>query len=218
MTHSASRGFDRDRDPIEFGRIVNLSDGVFSVALTLLVISIVVAPGLQPGQLPGAILDLGPKFVVTAVSILVVGSAWLEHHHLFAAVQRADGGLIGRNLVHVGLVAFIPFPHQVLGSYPNEPSAYVLYAAVIAAVNAMELVLYLYARRNGLFRVPLPDPQLDDAPRRHLAVIGGFIASMPLAFVLVGLTPIIWAVLLPLERFLARRLKRRAQVDIEAPL
>jgi uncharacterized membrane protein len=210
MARRSSLVFDRDRDPIEFGRIVGLSDGVFSVALTLLVISTVVAPGLPPGQLPDAILALGPKFVVTAVSILVVGSAWLEHHHLFAALQRADGRLVGLNIVHLGLIAFIPFPHQVLGNYPTEPSAYVLYAGVIAAVNATDLLLFLYARREGLFRVPLPDPRLEEAPRRHLTVIGGLIASMPLAFVLVGLTPIIWAVLLPLERLMARRRKRQA--------
>jgi uncharacterized membrane protein len=200
--------YDRDRDPVEFGRIVGLSDDVFAVALTLLVISIVVTPGLSSGEFATAILSLASKFVITAVSVLVVASAWLQHHRLFRMLQRADGGLVRRNIALLGIIAFVPFPHAVLANYLHEPLAYVLYAAVLAAANAMELVLFTYALSAASFRVEPTPAEAQGEVRRHVLTIAGFLASMPLSFVLVGLTPVIWAVLPPLERVIARRGQR----------
>jgi uncharacterized membrane protein len=202
---SLAREFDRDRDPIEFGRIISLSDNVFGVSLTLLVISIAITPGLSADALGAAIRSLIPTVAIIAVSIGVVGSAWLEHHRLFGRLQRVDGRLVSLNIVHLGLIAFIPLPHQFLGLYGHEPIAYVFYAGVLGAVNTMELVLFLYARRARLFRV---EPSLQETraeAARHLVVTAGCVLSMPLAYVLLGLTPIIWITLLPLARLVVVR-------------
>lgn len=202
---SLAREVDRDRDPIEFGRVISLSDNVFGVSLTLLVISIAITPGLSSAELGDALRSLVPAVAIIAVSIGVVASAWVEHHRLFGRLQRIDHRLVGLNIVHLGLIAFIPLPHQFLGLYAHEPIAYVFYAAVLGAVNTMELLMFVYARRAGLFRV---EPTLAEAraeASRHLVVTAGCVLSMPLAYVLVGLTPIIWFVVLPLERFVVRR-------------
>jgi uncharacterized membrane protein len=134
------------------------------------------------------------------VSILIVANAWLAHHRLFATLQRADGGLIALNIVALGLIAFVPFPHQVLGAYPHEPLAFVLYATVLAAVNGLWMVMDVHVHRNGLLRSVRSESAHRREVARGLAATGGFLVSMPVAFVLGSLTVVLWVMLLPLDR------------------
>lgn len=193
---------DRDRDPQEFARVLGLSDSIFGVAMTLLVISIVLPAGLSSEEFSEALGSLVRRFAIMALSIGVAASAWITHHRLFATIQRVDSGLMMLNIVLIGLVAFIPFPHQVLGEYPFEPLAYVLYAAVLASVNAMAVVMDVYVRRQRLQRTLPPESAYRRELARGLLVVTGFAVSIPLAFVLVAWTPVIWVVLLPLDRIL----------------
>jgi uncharacterized membrane protein len=197
--HHAMNDIDRDRDPLEFGRVLALSDGIFAIAITLLVISIAVPVGLARDAFHDALLDLLPRILVMALSIFVVGSAWIEHHRSFGLLQRIDRRLVVLNIGALGLVAFVPLPHQVLGAYPHEPMAYVLYAVVLGSLNAMFIVMDAYVRRAGLLRTPMSDEDYRNELIRGTIYVTGFAVSIPLAFVLVGLTPIIWVLSLPLD-------------------
>ena len=200
---------DRDRDPHEFARVLALSDAIFGVAMTLLVISIVIPAGLSSEEFPQAIVDLLPRIAIMGLSIAVSASAWITHHRLFTAVQRIDPGLVNWNFLLLGLVALIPLPHQVLGEYgAREPLAYVLYAVVMASVNGVTVAMDLHVQRRNLTRETSTgyDHQLEK--RRGILVVSGFLISIPLAFVLVFWTPLIWIALLPLDRFLVARARR----------
>ena len=199
---------DRDESPHEFARVLSLSDSIFGVAMTLLVISIVIPAGLSSGEFTTAIIELVPRVGIMALSIAIAASAWLSHHRLFGLVQRIDPGLLGRNFVLLGLVALIPLPHQVLGTYPFEPLAYVLYAVVLAA-NAISVAMDVHVQRRALVRVPQDDGDYWLEVTRGLLVAGGFILSIPLAFVLVPWTPLVWIALLPLDRLLVARHRRQ---------
>lgn len=204
---------DRDRDPHEFDRVLSLSDSIFGVAMTLLVISIVIPTGLDSDEFSAAVVDLVPRIVIMGLSIAVAASAWLAHHRLFSLVQAIDSGLLHRNFVLLGLVALIPLPHQVLGTYPFEPLAYVLYAVVLGAVNLMSVALDVHVRRHRLLRVPQDDRDYRLEVTRGLLVVAGFALSIPLAFVLVPWTPLVWIALLPLDRLLIARHRRAAGAD-----
>jgi uncharacterized membrane protein len=208
---------DRDQHPSEFGRILSLSDAIFGVAMTLLVISIAIPGGLASTAFAEAVFDLVPRIGIMALSIAVTASAWLVHHRLFAQVQRVDSGLMFRNIAMLGLVALIPLPHQVLGSYPHEPLAYVLYAVVLGAVNGMTVVMDVHVRRHALLRRALSDTEFRLEVTRGLLYVIGFAASIPLAFVLVGWTPLVWIALLPIDRLLVARARRQSTPGEETP-
>jgi uncharacterized membrane protein len=199
---------DRDRDPLEFARVLNLSDAIFGVAMTLLVISIVIPPGLSSAEFSTAVVDLIPRIAIMALSIAVAGGAWADHRHLFGMVQKVDTGLLVRNIVLLGFVALIPLPHQLLGTYANEPLAYVLYALVLGGVNVMQVVMEVHVRRRGLLREAVLEPESRLEAARGLLSAAVFALSIPLAFVLGPWTPLVWVALLPLDRLLVRRLSR----------
>jgi len=205
---------DRNEDPLEFGRVLALSDAVFGLAMTLLVVSIAIPPGLPTADFPSAVVQLLPRIGLMALSFAVAASAWLEHRRLFGRLQRIDSSLLRRNFVLLGLVALIPLPHQILGAYPQEPLSYVIYASVLAGVNAAMFWLAVHARRRLLLRRSEADAHRRQVARGVLDVVV-FGASIPLAFLLVGWTPLIWLAVLPLERLLDWRMRptRRAAVD-----
>ncbi|MFD4420915.1 TMEM175 family protein [Agromyces sp. NPDC058484] len=203
---------DRDRNPQEFARVLSLSDSIFGVAMTLLVVSIVIPAGLSSSEFSTAVVELAPRIAIMALSIAVAASAWLAHQQLFGAVQRIDSRLLGGNFVFLGLIALIPLPHQVLGAYPHEPLAYVLYALVLGAVNAMGVAMEVTARRRDLLRERRADDDARLEVIRGSILVAGFAVSIPLAFVLVSWTPLIWVALLPLDRLLVWR-RRRARPD-----
>jgi uncharacterized membrane protein len=94
-------------------RVTAFSDGVFAVAITLLVLS------LQPPQLSDAVaahhlaravLDLWPKLLSYMLSFVIVGIYWVSHHNTFALFRRVDRALLWINLLFLMCVAFVPLP------------------------------------------------------------------------------------------------------------
>src|SRR5689334_9150848 len=92
------------------GRVEAFSDGVFAIALTLLVLSLQVPASTTDAQLPHALHELLPNVFGYVLSAFVIGLYWLGHHRLFALVRRVDEALLVLNLVLLVLVAALPFP------------------------------------------------------------------------------------------------------------
>src|SRR5215212_2995635 len=105
----------RDEAEVEFNRIVAFSDGVFAIAITLLVLGLTVPPN-HP-DLTRLLLNNQDDFIAYAISFAVLGKYWLLHHRFFSALERFDGRLMGLNLVYLAFIALVPFSSQVLGDY-----------------------------------------------------------------------------------------------------
>ena len=78
-------------------RLEAFSDGVFAIAITLLVLAIRVpdiSKGKQAEQLPGALIGLWPSIATYALSFIVVGAYWIAHQRIFHYITRSDSGLL----------------------------------------------------------------------------------------------------------------------------
>lgn len=193
---------DDGRDGVLFGRLLALSDGVFAISLTLLVLSIEVPGGSAP--LSDALLGLVPNLVAFAVTVFVVAIYWRNHHALFDSFSRLDGTLVGLNFVYLGLVALVPFPNALIGAYPGDPWSYVIFAGILAVLSAVDTAMLIYGRRRTLLRGDLPTATFELDVARGLLTAALFSASIPLSFFLVGWTPLVWVLLLVLDQFVAR--------------
>jgi uncharacterized membrane protein len=210
--HVASRRHAYVRGTEEFTRVLTISDGVFAISMTLLVIGIGV-PTLQSAvsehELLRALVDLWPDIVGFLIGFAVIGRYWQAHHQFFALVQDINGGLIFRNLVYLASIAFLPFPTAVLGDYLQNPVAVGAYALAVAAVSALEVVLFRCAYRDGLLRRPPPPHVYRWAIRASTLPVVLFVASVPVAFVSTGGAVVIWMVVVPVEVFLVDRHRPR---------
>jgi len=168
-------------DTPEFGRVMNLSDGVFAIALTLLVLSLDV-PDVGPSELAGALLAEGQQVALFALSFLLVANIWWVHHRFFALLGELESGLIGVNLTILGLVALVPFPTSLVGGYVTVPAAVVPFISVFLAITLLLSVALLRARRTNAWREPLPRGLFAWLLGGWLAYAAGVTAALVVAF------------------------------------
>jgi len=104
----------------ETSRVEAFSDGVFAIAITLLILEIKV-PKLphdsSPVALAQALLDLWPSFLAFLLSFFAILIMWINHHGLFNMVRRVDPGFLYANGFLLLLVSFVPFPTALLAEY-----------------------------------------------------------------------------------------------------
>ena len=119
-------------------RIVFFSDGVFAIAITLLVIDLrppEVLAGLSDAAFTEAMADLGPKIVAYLLSFAVIGLYWLAHWRRFHYIVRANERFALLNLLVLGAISFIPFPTALIGSQGDRPISVVVYAVTLSDLS-----------------------------------------------------------------------------------
>ena len=197
------RGYQRDE--IEFGRVVAFSDGIFGIAMTLLVAGITV-PRVAQGDLAQALLDDIDDIVAFAVSFAVIGFYWLAHHSFFHLLSHIDHVLLRINLAYLGLIAFMPFPTALLGASDTSATAVALYALALATASGVEALMFRHARRTGALRVPMPDGVYRDYLKASTAPVVVFLVSIPVAFVQPAVAVLLWIAIFVVERLIDRTL------------
>lgn len=183
----------REENEVEFGRIVAFSDGVFSIAITLLVLNLGIEKGLTEGQIDDAIWNLREDLLAYAISFAVIGRFWLVHHRFFSEVEAFDGRLIGLNMLYLGWIVLLPFSSEVLGEYGGTTTGVAVYSVNLALVVLLGHLMSTYARRRGLTK--MGDQAHREAQIRSAWIAGIFLLSIPIAFFSPGLATFLWLVL-----------------------
>jgi uncharacterized membrane protein len=143
------------RDTLAFGRVANLSDAVFAIAMTLLVFTLDVPIG-DVHRLTAALVDQLPQFVAVALSFALVANLWWQHHRLIDLLVAIEPGVIAINLVLLALVALVPYPTSLLGVAPASSAVVVVFIALFTALTLLHLALLLRAGALGLVDGDLP--------------------------------------------------------------
>lgn len=124
-------------------RMDALSDGLFAIVLTLLVLQFEV-PDVAPGDVATALAAQRPLLFSYLLSFAVVGLYWIIHHNLFQFVVRHDRVLLYLNLLFLLTVSFLPYPTELLGSYATH-FTWSLYAVNFALVGFALTAVWSYA-------------------------------------------------------------------------
>jgi uncharacterized membrane protein len=183
----------REGNEIEFGRIVAFSDGVFAIAITLLVLNLQIPSHLPHHEVGHELWEQRENLLAFAISFAVVGRFWVVHHRFFGEVNAFDGRLLTLNLLYLGCIALIPFSSEVLGDYGGLTSSVVLYSINLAAVVLVGLVMAVDARRAGL--TTIDDRAHRETQIRSTYIAGVFLLSIPIAFVAPGVATLFWLLL-----------------------
>jgi uncharacterized membrane protein len=134
-------------------RLEAFSDGVFAIAITLLILEIKVPPAGVPGELGPALARLWPSYLAFIASFATIGVMWINHHRLFALIERNDEGLVALNLLLLLGVTWVPFPTALLAEHllgPDQRIAGMMYSATFLVLALIFNLLWRHARRSGL--------------------------------------------------------------------
>jgi len=142
--------FDAVQTPAE-RRIEALSDGVFAVGMTLLVLDIKLPT--MPNEISShefihAIFALWPHFGVFVLSFVILARAWAVHHYIFDYLVRYDHTLVYLNMLYLMAVALLPFSTSLVGTHSNFEISAAIYAANFLALSGITLLIWNYATRD----------------------------------------------------------------------
>jgi len=160
----------------ESSRVEAFSDGVFAIAITLLVLTLAVPTYEKAASAPElrrALLEQWPTYVAFVMSFLSILIMWASHHNIFSLIRRVDHVFLLLNgLVLMG-VTLIPFPTQLLASHlghPGEGVAAEVYCVIALFISFAYNALWYWARRGGHLLEPDASPQTLRAVTRQYAV------------------------------------------------
>jgi TMEM175 potassium channel family protein len=164
-------------------RVVFLSDGVFAIVLTILVLEIKVPHDLSHDSFQHALEQLRPTLVAWIISFLITGMFWVAHRDIFARVRFVNRDLVWLNLLYLLPAALIPFAASLLGEYPDARIALQLYGIVAVAASVMRLVMYWYVvRRPRLLWPRSNNERLEEGFLLATLPIGIYLIAIAVAF------------------------------------
>jgi uncharacterized membrane protein len=167
-------------------RLETFSDGVFAIAITLLVLTI--AQPANYHDLAHQLADRWPSLAAYIVSFTVIGIMWLNHHSVLAHIAHIDRGVFYINLALLLTIAFIPYPTGVFGEALRQgdgaKAAAVAYS-ITMSVNAYAwAALWLYAStRRRLLVESFPEDQRTTATLLFTAGIAAYTISIGIAYI-----------------------------------
>lgn len=134
-------------------RLIFLSDGVFAITITLLVLEIKVPEipeALVATELPNALLHLLPKILAHILSFIVLGIYWSGHHNTFMHIKRHNRFLLWLNILFLMCVASMPFATGLLSQYHEHLLSIVTYSGILAGAGLVMDLMWWYATTHNL--------------------------------------------------------------------
>ena len=184
--------------PSETFRLEAFADAVFAIAITLLVIEIRLPPHDEVVRIGGvgpALLQLWPSYVGYAISFIVIGIMWANHHNLMKLVDRVDHGFITLTLLLLLCVAFLPFPTAVMAEHLADPNAHeravavAFYCGCFTVTAVFYFLMWWHAARNRrLIASHVSDEAVRAITRAYVPGSFLYLTATLLAFIHVGLS------------------------------
>jgi len=186
-----AEGLDHRAEPpgrvLSTGRLEAFSDGVFAIAITLLVLEISVPPGAEDDLL-GALLNQWPSYLAYAVSFATIGGAWLAHNVITEYLDHVDPVFVRLNLLLLMTVSLLPFPTRLLAEHITtseaERVAATVYGSTLLASVTLLSALWRHARRRRLTAPDAPDADVRLLTRRLEPGLAGYAGMLLLGLFL----------------------------------
>ena|SRR5688572_3595024 len=165
-------------------RVEAFSDGVFAIAITLLILEIKV-PHAEHGLWAG-LAALWPSYIAFLMSFIVILIMWVSHHELMRMIERVNYPILFANGVLLLTVTFVPFPTAVLAEHlptAEASSAVTFYCATFAVNGLVWNLLFRTMVRSGCLRPEINAATIAAVRRAYYLGLTVYLAAAALAFV-----------------------------------
>jgi len=201
-------------------RLEALSDGVFSIALTLLIIDVVAAgKHIEQGEtLIAHLLEQWPALVAYLIGFLTILVCWVNHHRVFFFARRGDGVLVWINGLQLALISAVPLPTSLLADHitgPYSVTALRLYGITFLLMALSFWTLWTYVDRKGYTDRDADAERYDGMGRIYGWAIVWNVAALMVAHYSLWITVAMWAVMFAVFAFPVEFSRRAASFGAE---
>jgi uncharacterized membrane protein len=162
------------------------SDGVFAIAITLLILAVGIEQAIAEGGLKNQLLNLWPAYIAYAVSFVTIGIMWVNHHTIFRHFARVDRTLLLLNILLLMMISFTPFPTRVVAEHANNDTdrqaAAFLYGVTMTMTAICFFAVWMYGSRR-LLRPDADRREVTGITRSYLPGTPLYATATLLAFV-----------------------------------
>ncbi|MCX4681904.1 TMEM175 family protein [Streptomyces sp. NBC_01433] len=211
MTVHAGPGRADKADEKSLDRLTALSDGIFAISMTLLVLDIHVTAGLDPADFRHMAHDLLPKIGAYALSFAILAGIWRDHRRILQLTRRAEGLCMRLTLAGLGVIALVPFPTTMLSEYASQPLAVAVYATTMVIINLLQLAALIASGYRPHRRVTTSGHGGFNVVTDLSTTALVFAATVPIAYVSTTAAIWTWLALIPIRMALARRGRRQSR-------
>jgi len=160
-------------------RLEAFSDGVFAIAITLLVLDIHVPDPSNTADLARELGAQWPSYVAYAVSFLTIGIIWINHHAMIRRLKAVDHGILVLNLLVLLFVGLLPFTTALMAAYLKEGQGDHLASAIYAGSFLLMSIAFASLNRHILFRKANLMAEPMDEGRRRMIIVRGVAGLVP---------------------------------------
>ena len=155
----AGSGLTRDERRRDPSRVLALTDGVYAIIITLLVLDIHV-PTLEAHETLGtAISEVRPSFISFTIAFIVAAMQWVGHRDLFTLIRDTDRGIVWLSLLTLFTACLLPFGSALLSRYHQDPLALRMFGLILIATSLSRTIIWVYAtRRPSVVHDPIDRP------------------------------------------------------------
>jgi uncharacterized membrane protein len=167
-------------------RLETLVDGVFAIAMTLLVLELRIPAnkGVTEQELVHQLSQILPKLGSIFLSFVILGMSWVGHHNQYVYIRRTDRPFLWINMLFMFFITLIPFSTALLGDHPTKRTAMIVYSINVGLCGLILLWHWIYATAHRrLVAADLPETVVAATRRRVALAPIAYALAIPLSFV-----------------------------------
>ncbi len=174
------------QNELKVNRIEGLSDGVFAIVMTLLILELKISDVAHDTNLTTGLIEelshLWPKLFTYVVSFIILGVYWIGHHYQINFVTRGNRVFLWLNIVFLMFIGLVPFSTALLGDYPLEKVSVIIYGFNLVLCSSSLFGVWQYATRNKMVDSSVTKEFIKSVNYRMMTAVTFYIAG-----ILVGL-------------------------------
>ncbi len=183
-------------------RIETLVDGIFAIAMTLLVLNITVPQLVSPvsnATKHSTLIGMWPKFFAYGLSFILLAVFWRMNHQQFYAIKRINTVLLQITIMWLLFVALVPFSASLTAEYGHLQSAEVFFHVHMFIIGLLPAITWYYVIRNNFMHDKVPQERISEGKRTYLVLPFLSLIAIGLTFIIPSWSPLAYA-LHPLVR------------------
>lgn len=188
-------------------RLETLVDGIFAIAMTLLVLALAVpdiSGPLSNAVVQNALFDLLPGFETLVISFILLALFWSNHHSAFKKIKQMDKYLLWINITFLLFIVLVPFSASLTGKYPEFPISHIIFNLNLLGIAFFGFLNWYYAGIKNFIHEKVSSKEISITMRTNILFIGIAILALILSFIVPRFSSIVYLLIFPLEYWISR--------------